>query len=348
MKRGRPRQRSLFGDDPAAHAVGPAAPAPEDAGGFAALAARLPASLRLGTSSWSFPGWHGIVYDRAASGAVLAREGLAAYARHPLLRAVGVDRGFYAPVPEVDFAAYRAAVPEDFRFVVKAPGDCTFPRRRRKDGAWADNPRFLDPLFALDHAIGPARAGLGDRLGAILFQFPPLPRLSAADAAEIVARLATFLDALAHVAPCAVEVRSPALLLPSYAAALAGTGAVPGLVVHPSMPGVDVQAEVLAPALRPATAPATAPGTAPGTVETRPLIVRWMLGHGQAYEAARDRYAPFDRLVDEDPVARRAIAGLCRTALDAGRPALVIANNKAEGSAPLTIFALAREIARMP
>src|SRR5512143_109764 len=62
------------------------------------LAARLPADVRLGTSSWSFPGWRGIVWDRDASPALLAREGLAAYARHPLLRTVGLDRTYYAPM----------------------------------------------------------------------------------------------------------------------------------------------------------------------------------------------------------------------------------------------------------
>ena len=55
------------------------------------IAARLPETLYLGTSSWSFPGWHGLVYDRECSQRALARQGLGAYAAHPLLNAVGVD-----------------------------------------------------------------------------------------------------------------------------------------------------------------------------------------------------------------------------------------------------------------
>ena len=31
------------------------------------LGAQLPAAIHLGTSSWSFPGWAGIVYDKPAS-----------------------------------------------------------------------------------------------------------------------------------------------------------------------------------------------------------------------------------------------------------------------------------------
>lgn len=70
--------------------------------------------MRLGTSSWSFPGWAGIVYDHSVSTATLARRGLAAYARHPLLRTVGVDRTYYGPITAEDFAAYAAAVPDEF------------------------------------------------------------------------------------------------------------------------------------------------------------------------------------------------------------------------------------------
>jgi hypothetical protein len=49
--------------------------------------------------------------------------------------------------------------------------------------------------------------------------------------------------------------------------------------------------------------------------------------------------------VDEDPASRRAIAGLCRSSTARQRPAYVIINNKAEGSAPLSAIALAQELA---
>ncbi|HEY6049979.1 MAG TPA: DUF72 domain-containing protein, partial [Thermoanaerobaculia bacterium] len=55
----------------------------------AAIAERLPQNVRFGTSSWSFPGWAGIVYSRRASASDLAKTGLIEYARHPLLGTVG-------------------------------------------------------------------------------------------------------------------------------------------------------------------------------------------------------------------------------------------------------------------
>ena len=76
-----------------------------------------------------------------------------------------------------------------------------------------------------------------------------------------------------------------------------------------------------------------------------PLVVRWNLNPREEYEAAKARYAPFDRLVDEDVSTRESIARLVAAALRAGEKAYVIANNKAEGSAPLTLTRLAASVA---
>ena len=79
--------------------------------------------------------------------------------------------------------------------------------------------------------------------------------------------------------------------------------------------------------------------------ETMPtLLVRWMLHPGRRYDEAKTRYQPFDRIVDDDRDHRQTIASLCLAALAAGHPAFVIANNKAEGSAPCTVFRLAEDV----
>ena len=49
-------------------------------------------------------------------------------------------------------------------------------------------------------------------------------------------------------------------------------------------------------------------------------------------------------MVDEDPVARSQIATAVLDVTVAERPAFVIANNKAEGSAPLSLSLLAERI----
>jgi hypothetical protein len=95
------------------------------------VGARLPRNVYLGTSSWSFPGWAGLVYGDAYSEQQLARRGLPAYAAHPLFRSVGLDRTFYNPVSVDVMADYAASVPAHFRFLVKAHGRSRWRGTRR-------------------------------------------------------------------------------------------------------------------------------------------------------------------------------------------------------------------------
>jgi uncharacterized protein YecE (DUF72 family) len=291
------------------------------------VARRLPPDVFLGTSSWSFPGWQGLVYDREATPATLARAGLPAYAAHPVLHAVGLDRTFYAPMTRDAFAALTTQVPAGFRFVMKALETATvavFPRHARY-GAQAGqaNPHFLEAAHVTETLLRPAIDGLGAWLGTVVFQLPPQSPMVLGGPARFAMRLRAFLRELPAGPPYALEIRNRELLSLDLARALADTGAVPCFTVHPAMPPLDVQAAALAPAL------------------ASPLVVRWMLGDGQDYEAARDRYAPFDRIVDPDPDTRARVVELVRRA---PRPAYVLINNKAEGSAPASAVLLARAL----
>ncbi len=307
---------------PRAARVGPAAAGAEWQG----LAQCLPPTLRFGTSTWSFPGWEGIVYDRGCRESELARHGLAAYARHPLLRAVGIDRSFYAPVPRAELERQAAATGADFRFLMKDHAALTTPRSARRPAFLAGVPEaFLDVDHALRHVVEPAVTALGERLGVLLFQFSPLGRRVLDYRLPLLERLHGFLRALPRGPTYAVEWRDPEMLGADYHAMLADVGAVHGLCAHPRMPPLTMQESAR-------------PGPCP-------LVIRWLLGQGRSYDEARAAFAPFDRLAEPDVAARAAIGGLVRVATEAGRQALVIVNNKAEGSAPLSIFELARSIA---
>src|SRR6201996_2979505 len=163
-----PDQRDLFGGVPADPlVVRPAPPDPE----LVSLSTRVPTNLHLGTSSLSFPGWAGIVYAEQYSVSALVKHGLRAYARHPLLNALNIDSTFYRPPTGEQLKGYAAAVPEAFRFVVKAyTGLTTAPDTPRAQQRNIE-PVFLDPLYAKESVINPMVEGLGSRLGAVLFQF---------------------------------------------------------------------------------------------------------------------------------------------------------------------------------
>lgn len=307
--------------------VGVVTVAPE----LAQTAAALSPTIHLGTSSWSFPGWTGIVYDAEFTTQRLAREGLAAYARHPLLRAVGIDRTFYQPLPAGAFAEYADAVPPSFRFLVKAQDVCTTARfgSHARHGAQRGqaNDKYLDANYATQEVIDPCVMGLADKLGVIVFQFPPQPASEVSSPQRFAERLHTFLRQLPRGPLYATELRNAELLTDDYAAVLRDVGACHCLNVHPTMPGLRAQAKITLDAESPA------------------LVVRWMLHSGFAYEEAKERYAPFNRLVDEDPTSRGLIADLCRRAAKREKRAYVVINNKAEGSSPLSVFRLAEAIA---
>ena len=80
--------------------------------------------IHLGSSTWTYPGWAGFVWAERYSESQLSKHGLA-YSQHPLLRAVGIDRGFYRPLTASEFERLAQPVPGDFRFTVKGPSFVT-------------------------------------------------------------------------------------------------------------------------------------------------------------------------------------------------------------------------------
>ena len=324
---GGPPAQQLAARDRAAAKVGlvPVTPA------RLSLATLLGPEVRLGTSSWSFPGWKGLLWDRDASEAELARDGLSAYARHPLLRTVGIDRSYYGPLSAEQYASYAAVVPPGFRFLAKAHDQVTlarFPDHARSGALRGEeNPRFLDAAYARDAVVAPFVSGLGASAGPLVFQFPPQPLASALGKELFAEKLQAFLAALPKGPLYAVELRNRELLGPELAAALASTGAALCYSAWQHLPPVAQQAAKIPPDAMPA------------------LVIRWMLPRGSDYESARERFTPFDHIQDEDAETRKQIAVLVRKAMARGQGAWVTVNNKAEGCAPESVWRLAEEIA---
>ena len=84
-----------------------------------------------------------------------------------------------------------------------------------------------------------------------------------------------------------------------------------------------------------------------GSVASR-VVIRLLLPEGARYEVLRQRYAPFDRIVCRQPAMRAEVVDLIRHARLQDSEVYVIVNNKAEGSAPLTVRALAAMLAGEP
>ena len=318
----------------------PTEPRPE----HQALAAALPKTLHLGTSSWTYPGWTGLVWAEEYPDAKLSKEGLRAYSQHPLMRAVSVDRAFYRPLTVSQYTGYALQVPDDFRFVIKAPSLVSDALVRDETGrGMTMNRNFLDPELAVREFVEPALAGLGHKLGALVFQLSPLPEAWLKRLDRVLYQLATMLAALPSLlraapdAVVAVEVRDPLFLQPPHAARLASllrdAGATYCLGLHAKMPPIAEQLPMLRALWR--------------GKDGWPLVCRWNLHrvHGAfGYEEAKQLYAPYDKLVDPDLETRAALVKVIAATTAAGHKAYVTISNKAEGSAPLTVDALAQAV----
>lgn len=323
-------QLSLFGQDPGGRkrrGRSAAWPSPGSAleqryERFRVLAAGLPSTLHMGTSSWSFPGWQGIVWARKRAASVLAKEGLREYAQHPLLRTVGIDRSYYGPVPESDLLRYAEQLPDRFPCCAKAPSAVTAPTLQGM-GRHSANPDYLSVPKLLAEFIEPFARSLSRHLGPFIFQFSPPAGPRHTDATPFIEALDRFLDGLPRDFRYAVEIRDKWALTDPYRDVLARHGCGHVYNYWSAMPLPGAQARTIAP-------------------ESQPFVmIRLLLRPGTWYEDQRQVFAPFDKLVEPDEEMRRDVIEIVRQAATGSRQVFLLVNNKAEGSSPLTIEALA-------
>ena len=130
----------------------------------------MPASgqLFVGTSGFSYSSWRGRFYPKALK----TTDMLGYYAQQ--LATVEVNTTFYRTQPDEVVTGWAAAVPPGFRFAVKAHRRITHNRR-------------MPNLEEAVRVLVAETEGLGERLGPVLFQFPPtapfdenrIPRIAA-------------------------------------------------------------------------------------------------------------------------------------------------------------------------
>lgn len=137
--------------------------------------------LRIGTSGFDYRDWRGAFYPRF----IKAGDRLAFYAEQ--FATVELNVTFYR-MPAADaFRGWRDAVPDDFRFAVKASRYLTHILR------------LTEPERSVDYLMERACL-LGDRLGVVLLQLPPTLELEPE-------RLDRTLRAFGGRVPVAVEPR---------------------------------------------------------------------------------------------------------------------------------------------
>lgn len=128
-------------------------------------------AIRVGIGGWDFDPWRGSFYP---DGLPRTRQLEYAAAR---LTAIEVNSTFYSRQKPATFAKWARAVPDGFRFTLKAS---RFVVTRK---------RLADAGEGIGNFLGQGLAELGDRLGPILWQLAPTRRFDPDDIAAFLALL---------------------------------------------------------------------------------------------------------------------------------------------------------------
>jgi uncharacterized protein YecE (DUF72 family) len=262
--------------------------------------------LHIGTCSWNYDSWVGLVYDQPESRSV---DYLAAYAKR--YRMVEVDSWFYK-IPSIrEVEEYAAAVDPGFSFVVKAPQDITLTHKR---GGMEPNPAFLsDELFGhfLDRL-----APIKGQVGAIILEFEYLNRQKMPGQQAFIDALRAFLDRVPREIPIALEPRNGPYLDEAWFSFLAEAKASHVFSEKQFMPPiVELYARY-------------------SSLLGELVIIRLLGGDRKKIEEASG--GRWDKIIDPKPELPH-IAAMVSDLVASGREVRIDVNNHYEGSAPESI-----------
>lgn len=300
------------------------------------LARVAKAGVYLGTSSWKYPGWRGMLYDESRY-AYHGKFALKRFEQHCLaeyaevFHSVCVDAAYYKFPSERYLEGMMSQVPEGFQFGLKVTDEITIKRftnlPRFGERAGKPNDNFLDADLFARAFLGPC-APFKSRIGLLMFEFSHFYPSDYARGRDFVADLDKFLARLPEGWPYGVEIRNQAFLHPDYFAVLAKHSTAHIFNNWSGMPPVSEQLAL--------------PGSLPNP---RLCGARFLLTPGRKYEQAVEAFKPYDRVQDPNPTARRAGATLIRDGAKAEgqRKTFIFVNNRLEGNALSTIRAMLTE-----
>jgi uncharacterized protein YecE (DUF72 family) len=285
---------------------------------------RFVGHLRIGTCSWKYDSWKGLVYDPDKR--YRPDDYLPDYAKH--FSAVEIDQWFWSlfatgaklPSPDV-VRQYADSVPDDFRFTVKAPNAITLTHSYAKQPKGSErhanelNPHFLsvELLNRFLETVEP----MHDKLGPIMFQFEYLNKQKIPSMEAFIERLNAFFQTAPTGFQYAVETRNPNYLKDKFVDALRQLGLGFVLLDGYYMPRIAEVAAKL-------------------DIRTAPFSIIRLHGPDRA-GIEEETGGKWDKIVEPKDDGLKATADIVRQNLELGVDTYVNVNNHYEGSAPLTI-----------
>ena len=285
--------------------------------------------LRIGTCSWKYDSWKGLVYNPERNYA--PHDYLADYAK--FFNTVEIDQWFWslfpqgAKLPDSGMVKlYADSVPNDFLFTIKAPNSITLTNfyskqpSAYKEYANRPNSHFLDVdlLNRFLEMLEPMKS----KLGPIMFEFEYLNKKKMASKKAFLDRLDDFFEQAPKGFKYAVESRNPNYLTEEFFAFLRDRGVGFVMLEGYYMPSIaDVVAEY--------------------DVRTANFSVVRL--HGPDRQAIEARTGGlWGEIVDPKDEGLKATASIIEENTSRRITTFVNVNNHYEGSAPQTILRLSR------
>ena len=309
-----------------------------------ALATLAQSNVFIGTSSWKYPGWLGLLYDEQRyvwrgkfAESRFERDCLEEYAQ--VFLTVCVDAGYYRFPPPEYIAGLAQQTPPGFKFCFKVTDEITmrsFPNLPRHGArAGQRNEHFLDAeLFraAFLASCEPYR----DRIGVLIFEFSHFHPRDFERGRDFVDQLDVFLVQLPQGWQYGVEIRNPSFLRAPYFEVLKKHGVTHVLNNWTGMPSVAGQMNI------------------DGALACEDFTAaRFLLKPGRDFQEAVKEFSPYNGTKEINEEARHAAAVLARLRMEAARqkptkPSFLLVNNRLEGNALFTIMAVLERIGLLP
>ncbi|MCF7801804.1 MAG: DUF72 domain-containing protein [Candidatus Marinimicrobia bacterium] len=167
--------------------------------------------LKIGTCSWKYDSWQGLVYSPATKKSQYLKE----YSRQ--FDTVEIDQWFWSlfgadkvVLPDPKIAEdYALSVPDSFRFTIKMPNSLTLTHfyQKQKSHPLEPNPHFLSPdlLQTTLQNLEP----LQGKIGALLYQFEYLNKQKMPGQSDFQHQFEKFAQTLPNDLTHAIEIRNP-------------------------------------------------------------------------------------------------------------------------------------------
>jgi uncharacterized protein YecE (DUF72 family) len=166
--------------------------------------------IRIGTCSWKYDSWKGIVYPESSKFNFLEE-----YAKH--FNTVEIDQWFWSlhgadkitlPVKKT-VKEYNDSVPDDFKFTIKIPNSITLTHfyKKKKTDPLVVNPNFFDA--ELFNTFIESLKSMQSKIGVLMFQFEYLNKEKMSSQIQFIEMFESFLEKINRKFTLGIEIRNP-------------------------------------------------------------------------------------------------------------------------------------------